>query len=51
VELAPIERGTRLKNTIQVASFIGAAMIDGHKAGHAASLDNLVQYFESHGVT
>jgi hypothetical protein len=46
VELTPFERGTRLKSTTQVASFIGAAMIDGHKVGQAASLDNLVQYFE-----
>lgn len=46
VEFAPIERGTRLKNTIQVASFIGVAMIDGHKVGQAAALDKLVQYLE-----
>lgn len=50
VELAPYERGTWLKNTIQVASFIGAAMIDGHKAGHAASLDNLVLHLERQGI-
>jgi uncharacterized protein YndB with AHSA1/START domain len=50
VELALVERGTRLKNTIQVASFIGTAMIDGHKAGQAASLDNLVRYFESRRI-
>jgi len=49
VELAPCERGTSLKSTTQVASFIGAAMIDGHKVGQAASLGNLVRYFESRG--
>lgn len=43
VELAPFEQGTRLKITTQVASFIGEAMIDGHKAGQAAALDNLVR--------
>lgn len=45
VEFAPSGRVTRLRSTTQVASFIGAAMIDGHKAGHAASLSNLVQDF------
>ena len=49
LELMPSGRGTKLKSTTQVASFIGAAMIDGHKAGQAASLNNLVQYFESRG--
>jgi uncharacterized protein YndB with AHSA1/START domain len=49
LELAPSDRGTRLRSTTQVASFIGAAMIDGHKAGHAASLSNLVRYFERRG--
>jgi uncharacterized protein YndB with AHSA1/START domain len=49
VELVPCERGTRLKSTTQVASFIGTAIIDGHKLGQAAALDNLVQYFQSRG--
>lgn len=46
LELAPSGSGTKLRSTTQVASFIGKAMIDGHKTGHAASLNNLVQYFE-----
>jgi uncharacterized protein YndB with AHSA1/START domain len=50
VELTPCERGTKLKSTTQVASFIGEAMIDGHKVGQGASLDNLVRYFESNGA-
>jgi uncharacterized protein YndB with AHSA1/START domain len=50
VELAPCERGTMLKSTTQLGSFIGTAMVDGHKVGQAASLDNLVQYCERHGA-
>ncbi|MFO6420905.1 SRPBCC domain-containing protein [Hylemonella sp. W303a] len=50
VEFVPLAGRTRLKNTIQVASFIGAAMIEGHKVGQAAALDNLVRYFEDQGA-
>lgn len=46
VELAPSGVTTRLKSTTQLASFVGATMIEGHKAGNTASLDNLVQFFE-----
>jgi uncharacterized protein YndB with AHSA1/START domain len=36
---------TRVHVTVQVVSFVGNAMIDGHRTGHNGSLDNLVRYF------
>jgi uncharacterized protein YndB with AHSA1/START domain len=36
---------TRLKNTTQLASFIGEDMAKGYEMGTNASLDNLVRYF------
>ncbi len=49
VELAPGGQGTRLRSTTQLASFVGAAMVDGHRQGHAASLDKLVRHFGGRG--
>jgi uncharacterized protein YndB with AHSA1/START domain len=46
VELTPDGKRTKLKNTTQLASFIGQDMIEGHTTGTNASLDNLVKYFE-----
>jgi uncharacterized protein YndB with AHSA1/START domain len=45
VEFLPAGDQTRLKTTVQVASFVGAEMVKGNEVGHNASLDNLVQYF------
>jgi uncharacterized protein YndB with AHSA1/START domain len=45
LELTPNGRNTRLKNTAQLASFIGEDMVDGHATGTNASLDNLVKFF------
>lgn len=45
LELIPDGDQTRLKSTIQLASFIGNDMVEGHKNGTNASLDNLVGYF------
>jgi uncharacterized protein YndB with AHSA1/START domain len=45
LELTPHGEKTKLKSTIQLASFIGEDMLKGHETGHNASLDNLVQYF------
>ena len=47
LELTPDGEKTRLKNTTQLASFIGADMVQGHKTGTHASLDNLVRFFSS----
>jgi uncharacterized protein YndB with AHSA1/START domain len=44
LELTPYGDGTRLKNTTQLASFIGEGMVRSHEMGNNASLDNLVQY-------
>jgi uncharacterized protein YndB with AHSA1/START domain len=46
LELIPDGNGTRLKNTTQLASFIGQDMVEGHTSGTNASLDRLVQYLE-----
>jgi uncharacterized protein YndB with AHSA1/START domain len=46
LELIPDGQKTRLKNTTQLASFIGEDMVKGHTAGTNASLDNLVQCFQ-----
>ena len=45
LELTPDGGKTRLKNTTQLASFIGADMVKGHETGTNASLDNLVRFF------
>lgn len=45
LELIPDGDQTRLKSTIQLASFIGNDMVEGHENGTNASLDNLVGYF------
>ncbi len=45
VEFLPAGRETRLKTTVQLASFVGAEMVKGNEVGYNASLDNLVRYF------
>jgi uncharacterized protein YndB with AHSA1/START domain len=45
LELCAQGQNTRVKCTVQVVSFIGPAMIEGHTDGHNASLDNLVRHF------
>ena len=44
LELNPDGDETILKVTIQLVSFVGQDMIQGHERGTNASLDNLVQY-------
>jgi uncharacterized protein YndB with AHSA1/START domain len=44
LELAPNGNSTRLKNTTQLASFIGEGMVKGHTTGTNASLDSLCRY-------
>jgi uncharacterized protein YndB with AHSA1/START domain len=46
LELETNGQNTMLKNTTQLASFIGEHMRKGHLQGTNASLDNLVKYFE-----
>lgn len=46
VELSPHDRGTALRMTVQVASFVGPDMINGHEQGYNGALDNLVGHFE-----
>ena len=46
LELVPSGGYTRLKNTTQLASFIGEDMVKGFTTGTNASLDSLVRYFE-----
>jgi len=41
VEFEPVADGTRLVLTDQVAAYGGASMVDGHRAGFDAALDNL----------
>jgi uncharacterized protein YndB with AHSA1/START domain len=45
LELMPDGDITRLKNTTQLASFIGEDMVSGYTTGTNASLDNLVAHF------
>jgi uncharacterized protein YndB with AHSA1/START domain len=45
LELTPDGKETKLKNTTQLASFIGEDMVNGHTMGTNASLDNLAKYF------
>ncbi len=47
LELSPDGEKTILKNTTQLASFVGEDMVQGYKMGHNASLDNLVRYFSN----
>jgi uncharacterized protein YndB with AHSA1/START domain len=46
LELSPDGDKTNLKNTTQLASFIGEDMVKGHTIGTNASLDGLVRYFQ-----
>lgn len=46
LEFTPMESSARLKNTTQVASFVGRSMFEGFTQGNNASLDNLVRYFQ-----
>jgi uncharacterized protein YndB with AHSA1/START domain len=47
LELTPDGDKTKLKSTTQLASFIGEDMVRGHEQGSNASLDNLVQFFQT----
>lgn len=47
LELSPDGNKTRLKNTTQLASFIGEDMVKGYTTGTNASLDSLVRYFRN----
>ena len=46
LELTPDGSKTRLKNTTQLASFLGEDMVKGFTTGTNASLDGLVRYFQ-----
>jgi uncharacterized protein YndB with AHSA1/START domain len=46
LELAPDGDKTNLKNTTQLASFMGEDMVKGHTIGTNASLDSLVRHFQ-----
>lgn len=46
LELHPDGERTLLRATIQLVSFVGQGMVEGHRNGTNASLDNLVRYFE-----
>ena len=46
LEFAPTDSSTKLKNTTQMASFVGKSMLEGFTQGNNASLDNLVRYFQ-----
>jgi uncharacterized protein YndB with AHSA1/START domain len=48
LELTPDGNRTKLKNTTQLASFIGDDMVKGFATGTNASLDGLVRYFRGH---
>lgn len=48
LELTANADSTRLRQTTQLASFIGPDMVKGHESGTNASLDNLVRYFRAH---
>ncbi|RXH56175.1 hypothetical protein GRAN_3032 [Granulicella sibirica] len=45
-ELHSAGDATILKNTIQLASFVGEDMVRGYQNGTDASLDNLVKHFQ-----
>jgi uncharacterized protein YndB with AHSA1/START domain len=47
LELNPDGDHTKLKSTIQLASFVGQDMVKGHENGTSASLDNLVNFFSN----
>lgn len=46
LEFQPDGPRTRVKVTVQVASFVGAGMIHSTKAGHEGSLANMARYLE-----
>jgi len=46
IEFVPDDQRTRMKITVQVTSFVGKAMIENTKAGHAGSLRNMAHYLE-----
>jgi uncharacterized protein YndB with AHSA1/START domain len=46
LELTPHGKKTALKQTTQLASFIGQDMVNGHTRGTNASLDSLVNHFK-----
>jgi uncharacterized protein YndB with AHSA1/START domain len=48
LELVSHGNSTKLRQTTQLASFIGDDMIKGHQSGTDAALNNLVRYFEGH---
>ena len=43
-EFLPENGGTRLRLTVQLASFVGSGMIKGNQDGQNSALDNLVRY-------
>lgn len=49
LELTPDGPRTRLKVTVQVASFVGASMIENTKAGHEGSLASLARHIAQAG--
>jgi uncharacterized protein YndB with AHSA1/START domain len=46
LELLPHGERTRLRVTVQVASFVGPGMIENTKAGHEGSLANMARHLE-----
>lgn len=46
VEFFPQGSRTRVKVTVQVASFVGPAMIDNTRDGHTGSLANMARFLE-----
>lgn len=46
LELSPHKKGTALKLTVQVTSFMGPDMFKGHEQGYNGALDNLVRHME-----
>jgi hypothetical protein len=45
-KLTAREKGTALKMTVQVTSFMGPEMFKGHEQGYNGALDNLVRHLE-----
>ena len=46
VEFLPEGERTRMKVTVQIASFVGQGMIENTEAGHTGALNNMAQYLE-----
>ncbi len=46
-EVAYAARGARIRETVQVTSLVGPAMIDGTHSGTALVLDQLVAHLEA----